>query len=92
MAGVTPASVRLSPVESVIVVPAALLEAYDNTAARSWAWLIPGVRYQNDDAANWIVSGVRPVANPSIVSLPKFAPKSKVSGPTAPASIVSFGS
>ena len=51
-----------------------------------------GVRYENDDAANWIVSGLAPVAKPAIVSLPKFDPKSKVSEPTVPASIVSFGS
>jgi hypothetical protein len=44
MDGVTPASVRLSPCESEIVRPEAFLVAWDITAARSSACVMPGVR------------------------------------------------
>src|ERR1700733_12509196 len=42
--GVTPVSVRLSPCVSWIVRPDEVLVAWDMTAARSSAWVMPAVR------------------------------------------------
>ena len=39
--GVNPAKVRLSPFESWIVVPEALVVTFASTAARSWVWVMP---------------------------------------------------
>ena len=82
---VSPVRVRLSPKESwIIVADPLLLLACERTAARSCAWVMLAVRYENEDVASWIVSAFVPEAmKPLIVSDPKFEPNRNVSDPLA---------